>query len=168
MMMMIEEDDLKKMPYLKAVLLEGLRRHPSAHFLAQYAVTKEGVELGRYAVPKDATVNFMVAEMGWDPRVWYEPMEFWMGRLLTLREEGWFDITRSREIKMMSFGAGRRICLGIGFAIIHLEYLVGNLVMEFEWRSGEGEEVNLSEKQELMVLMKYPLMARLYPRRTLR
>ncbi|KAJ6419484.1 hypothetical protein OIU84_029566 [Salix udensis] len=64
----IKEEELQKMPYLKAIILEGLRRHPPAHFVLPHAVT-EDVILGKYAVPKDATINFMVAEMGWDPKV---------------------------------------------------------------------------------------------------
>ncbi|KAK7858455.1 cytochrome p450 89a2 [Quercus suber] len=71
----VKEEDLNKMPYLKAVILEGLRRHPPGHFVLPHAVT-EDVVLDGYLVPKNATLNFMVAEMGWDPKVWEDPMEF--------------------------------------------------------------------------------------------
>ncbi|PPS15501.1 hypothetical protein GOBAR_AA05078 [Gossypium barbadense] len=71
----IKEDDLQKMPYLKAVILEGLRRHPPGHFVLPHCVTEDTV-LGDYLVPKNGTINFMVAEMGWDPKVWEDPMAF--------------------------------------------------------------------------------------------
>lgn len=29
----VEEEELAKIPYVKAVVLEGLRRHPPGHFL---------------------------------------------------------------------------------------------------------------------------------------
>ncbi|KAK9749823.1 hypothetical protein RND81_02G153100 [Saponaria officinalis] len=116
----IGENDLSKMPYLKAVVLEGLRRHPPGHFVLPHAVTKE-VELGGYIVPKNAVVNFAVADMGWDPKVWKDPMEFKPERFMSELDEDEFDITGSREIKMMPFGAGRRICPGLGLALLHLE-----------------------------------------------
>ncbi|KAJ6740789.1 FLAVONOID 3'-MONOOXYGENASE-RELATED [Salix purpurea] len=116
----IKEEQLQKMLYLKAVILEGLRRHPPAHFVLPHAVT-EDVILGTYVVPKDATINFMVAEMGWDPEVWEDPMAFKPERFLESEAET-FDITGSREIKMMPFGAGRRICPGYGLALLHLEF----------------------------------------------
>ncbi|CAK8530376.1 unnamed protein product [Lathyrus sativus] len=56
----VKEEDLQKLPYLKCVVLEGLRRHPPAHFVLPHAVT-EDVVLNGYLVPKDGTVNFMVA-----------------------------------------------------------------------------------------------------------
>ncbi|KAL6320491.1 hypothetical protein AAG906_007570 [Vitis piasezkii] len=71
---------------------------------------------------------------------------------------------QAREIKMMPFGAGRRICPGYGLAMLHLEYFVGNLVWNFEWKAVEGDEVDLSEKLEFTVVMKNPLQAHLSPR----
>ncbi|XP_074309072.1 cytochrome P450 89A2-like [Silene latifolia] len=159
----VKEDDLSDMSYLKAVVLEGLRRHPPGHSLLPHAVTKE-VELGGYIVPKNAVVNFAVAEMGWDPVLWEDPMEFNPERFMSGQDE--FDITGSREIKMMPFGVGRRICPGLGLALLHLEYFVANLVWKFEWMGVEGHEVDLSEKQEFTIVMKNPLHARISPRFT--
>ncbi|CAH8280432.1 unnamed protein product [Arabidopsis lyrata] len=114
------------------------------------------------AVPKKGTFNINVAMIGRDPTVWEEPMEFKPERFIGEEEE--VDVTGSRGIKMMPFGAGRRICPGIGLAMLHLEYFVVNLVKEFEWKEVEGDEVDLSEKWEFTVVMKYPLKARAVPR----
>lgn len=164
-----KEEDLQKIPYLKAVVLEGLRRHPPGHFVLPHSVT-EAVELEGYVVPKNATVNFMVAEMGWDPKVWESPMEFRPERFLQEKMAGdsgegqLFDVTGSKEIKMMPFGAGRRVCPGSNLALLHLEYFVANLIWHFEWRAVDGDDVDLSEKQEFTVVMKNPLRANISPR----
>ncbi|CAK9144587.1 unnamed protein product [Ilex paraguariensis] len=185
----VEEEDLQRMPYLKAVVLEGLRRHPPGHFVLPHCVTEE-VELEGYVVPKNATVNFMVAEMGWDSEVWDDPMGFKPERFLTAaataivtdeihgksskdggggEATATLDITgsRAREIKMMPFGAGRRICPASGLALLHLEYFVANLIWYFKWAAAggeDGDDVDLSEKQEFTVVMKHPLQARITPR----
>ncbi|KHN08060.1 Cytochrome P450 89A2 [Glycine soja] len=156
----VKEEDLQKLPYLKAVILEGLRRHPPGHFVLPHAVT-EDVVFNDYLVPKNGTVNFMVAEMGWDPKVWEDPMAFKPERFMN--EEG-FDITGSKEIKMMPFGAGRRICPGYNLALLHLEYFAANLVWNFEWKVPEGGNVDLSEKQEFTVVMKNALLVHISPR----
>ncbi|KAJ8632596.1 hypothetical protein MRB53_025932 [Persea americana] len=152
----VEEEDLNRMPYLKAVIMEGLRRHPPGHFVLPHAVSEE-VTLEEYVIPKEAMVNFTVADMGWDEKVWEDPMAFKPERFLDGGEN--VDITGSREIKMMPFGAGRRICPALNLAMLHLEYFVANLVREFEWKTVEGEEVDLTEKQEFTIVMKKPLKA---------
>ncbi|ESQ28197.1 hypothetical protein EUTSA_v10019548mg, partial [Eutrema salsugineum] len=43
-------------------------------------------------------------------------------------------------MKMILFGAGRRICLGIGLTMLYLEYYVANMMNEFEWKEVEGDE----------------------------
>ncbi|XP_044468673.1 cytochrome P450 89A2-like [Mangifera indica] len=158
----VKEEELQKMTYLKAVILEGLRRHPPGHFVLPHAVT-EDVELNGYVIPKNGTINFMVADMGWDPKVWEDPMAFKPERFEG--EEAYnIDITGSREIKVMPFGVGRRICPGLGLAMLHLEYFVANLAWKFEWKSVEGDEIDLSEKQEFTMVMKNPLKAHVSPR----
>jgi cytochrome P450 len=147
------KEDLHKFPYLKCVILEGLRRHPPGHFLLPHAVTKD-VVLNGYLVPKTGVVNFLVAEMGWDSRVWEDPMEFKPERFLKNKT---FDITGKKEIKMMLFGAGRRICPEYTLALLHLEYFVANLVWNFDWKVPEGGDVDLSETPEFTVVMKNPL-----------
>ncbi|KAI3498006.1 hypothetical protein L1887_33692 [Cichorium endivia] len=160
----INEEDLKKMPYLKAVVLEALRRHPPAHFVLPHRVTKE-VELLGFIIPQGATINFMVAEMGLDPKVWDDPMEFKPERFLSNDGiNGGFDITGSKGIKMMPFGAGRRICPGSDLALLHLEYFVANLIWYFRWTPPDGYQVDFSEKLEFTVVMKNPLQAQISPR----
>ncbi|CAK7357282.1 unnamed protein product [Dovyalis caffra] len=163
----IKEDDLHKMPYLKAVILEGLRRHPPAHFVLPHAVTQD-IILDGFRVPKNGSVNFMVAEIGWDAKVWEDPMMFKPERFLNDNNTNGveaFDITGSREIKMMPFGVGRRICPAYGLAMLHLEYFVANLVWNFKWTAVDGDDVDMSEKQEFTMVMKNPLEAHMTPRK---
>ncbi|KAK4720848.1 hypothetical protein R3W88_011081 [Solanum pinnatisectum] len=154
-------EDLMKLSYLKAVILEGIRRHPPSHFLLPHRVTEE-MELNGYALPKNAIIYFMAREMGLDPNVWKDPMEFKPERFLVDRET--FDITGSRETKMMPFGVGRRICPGYDFAMFHLEYFVANLIWHFEWKPVEGDDVDLTERLDFIFTMKNPLRARISPR----
>ncbi|KAL5769940.1 hypothetical protein ACOSP7_014094 [Xanthoceras sorbifolium] len=160
----VREEDLQRVPYLKAVILEGLRLHPPGHLLIAHAVTHDTV-LNGFVVPKKGLVNFMVAEMGRDPKAWKDPTAFKPERFLEISDLSQiFNITGSKEIKMMPFGAGRRICPGYSLAMLHLEYLVANMVWKFQWKAVEGDDVNLAEKEEFTIGMKYPLQAHLSPR----
>uniref|UniRef100_A0A7N0UG91 Cytochrome P450 n=1 Tax=Kalanchoe fedtschenkoi TaxID=63787 RepID=A0A7N0UG91_KALFE len=133
----IREEDLHKLPYLKA-----------------------DTELNGHLIPKNGgTINFMTTEMGWDPEVWEDPMEFKPERFLKKNGEVEFDMTGSKEIKMMPFGAGRRMCPAYQLARLHLEYFTANLVARFRWTA--VGEVSLEEKQEITIVMKHPLHARL-------
>jgi len=161
----VSEEDVHNMPYLKAVILEGLRKHPPAHFVLPHKAA-EDMEIGGYLIPKGTTVNFMVAEMGRDEREWKNPMEFSPERFLPGGDGEGVDVTGTKGIRMMPFGVGRRICAGLGIAMLHLEYFVANMVREFEWQEVPGEEVDFAEKNEFTTVMKKPLRPRLVPRRT--
>ena len=83
----IKEHELEKIPYLKVVILEGLRRHPPAYMMVPHAVIKDTI-LDKYLIPKIVTVNFMVAEMGWDSKVWKDPMAFEPERFMSSENRG--------------------------------------------------------------------------------
>ncbi|XP_020242511.1 cytochrome P450 89A2-like [Asparagus officinalis] len=154
----IKEKYLQNMPYLKAVVLKRMRRHPPGHFVLPHAATEE-IEIEGYTIPTKASINFMVAEMGLDEKVREDPLEFQPERFLTGGSGEGVDIIGSKEIKMMPFGVGRRICPGLALAKLHLEYFVANLVKKFERKMGEGEDVDLSECKEFTTVMKNPLRA---------
>ncbi|KAL7204461.1 hypothetical protein ACSBR2_017521 [Camellia fascicularis] len=154
------------MPYLEAIVLETLRRHPPGHFILPCAVTEDTVMEG-YDIPMNAMVNFTVAEMGWDPNMWEDPMVFRPERFMSEgggEEKVVFDIKGAKKIKMMPFGARRRVCPAITLALLHQKYFVANLVRDFKWTSEGGEEVDFSEKQDFTMVMKNPLQAHITPR----
>ncbi|XP_022986169.1 cytochrome P450 89A2-like [Cucurbita maxima] len=156
----IREEDVKKMPYLKAVIMETLRRHPPGHLALPHTVTEEVVLDGRFVVPEKTTVHLALAEMARNEEVWEEAMEFRPERFLTNVEAEATEIWRGRkEIKFMPYGGGRRMCPGAGISMLHLQYFVGNLVWVFKW--DEEGEVDLEEKFEVSIVMKKPLQARI-------
>uniref|UniRef100_A0A0D9XHP7 Cytochrome P450 n=1 Tax=Leersia perrieri TaxID=77586 RepID=A0A0D9XHP7_9ORYZ len=160
----VSEEDLQRMPYLKAVVLESLRRHPPGHQLVPHAAAAD-VELGGYVIPKGATVNFLAVDFGLDEVVWERPMDFVPERFMPGGHGEAVDVTGTREIKMMPFGAGRRICPGLAVATLHLEYFVANLVNTFEWQEVEGMEVDvIAERFDFSAVMKKPFEVNLVAR----
>ncbi|KAH0469874.1 hypothetical protein IEQ34_001432 [Dendrobium chrysotoxum] len=49
--------------------IKGLRCHPLAHFVLPHSVIKI-VEFEGHLIPKKASVNFRVMDMGWDEKLW--------------------------------------------------------------------------------------------------
>ncbi|OEL17898.1 Cytochrome P450 89A2, partial [Dichanthelium oligosanthes] len=165
----VEEDDLSRLPYLKAVVLESLRRHPPVPFVLRHTDGAEAAEaLGLSRLPDGGvSVKFHVGEICRDPAAWSDPMLFRPERFMPGGDGTCADLTCSREVKMIPFGGGRRACPGIALATHHLEYLVANLVRELEWWEADGDEaVDLTEFHGFFffTVMKHPLRARLVPR----
>ncbi|CAL1366607.1 unnamed protein product [Linum trigynum] len=158
----VEEGDLEKLPYLQATVLEGLRRHPQGAILLPHAATEEAAVVGGgrihgFSVPKKGMVTVLMAEIGWDPEVWEDPMSFRPERFLG---RCGFDITGRKGIEMVPFGAGRRMCPGYALALLHLEYFLANLIWRFEWTAASGSGgIDMSEKENVSIVMKYPLQA---------
>ncbi|CAA7407248.1 unnamed protein product [Spirodela intermedia] len=139
----------------EAVVLEGLRRHPSAQLPFPPATTHE-ISLGGYTIPKGTSVGFAVVKMHLDGEMWPDPLEFRPERFLPGGEGEGVDITGNKNIQMMPFGGGRRICPGMSLALLHLEFFVANLVGEFRWGAAGGGEVDLTEKIEVSAVMRNP------------
>ena len=89
-----------------------------------------------------------------------------LARAVCARGEGCgVDITGRREIKMMPFGAGRRMCPGYAVGIHHAEYFVARMVRELEWRpAADGVAADMAEALEFTTVMKHPLRARITAR----
>ncbi|KAJ4838697.1 hypothetical protein Tsubulata_003133 [Turnera subulata] len=160
----VKEEDVEKMPYLAAVVKETFRRHPPSHFLLSHAATEE-TKLAGYTIPSGVNVEFYTAWVTEDPDLWEDPGEFRPERFL----EGdgvEVDITGTRGVKMVPFGAGRRICPAWSLGTLHVNLLLARMVHAFKWLPVPGSPTDPTETFAFTVVMKNPLRAVMVPRTT--
>ncbi|KAL5978439.1 hypothetical protein ACLOJK_029556 [Asimina triloba] len=158
----VTEVDVEKMAFLGAVVKETFRRHPPSHFVLSHAATRD-TELGGYAVPAEASVEFYTAGVTQDPSVWEGPGEFRPDRFLEGDGLG-VDVTGSKGVKMMPFGAGRRICPAMTLGTLHVHLLLARMVQAFRWLPVPGAPPDPTETFAFTVVMKHPLRAVILPR----
>ncbi|XP_057962586.1 cytochrome P450 77A2 [Malania oleifera] len=158
----VTEAEVERMPYLGAVVKETFRRHPPSHFMLSHAATSE-TELGGYTVPVDVNVEFYTAWVAEDPEVWPDPGEFRPERFL--EGEGVdVDVTGKRGVRMLPFGAGRRICPAMTLGTLHVNLLLARMVHAFKWLPVPDYPPDPTETFAFTVVMKNPLKAIILPR----
>ncbi|CAL4901277.1 unnamed protein product [Urochloa decumbens] len=152
--------------YLRAVVMESLRRHPPVPSVQRHM--SRDVVVGSTPVARGTLVNFSLEEVGRDGKIWTFPEEFIPERFMPGGEGEGVRLTigtkEATKVMMMPFGAGRRICPGMGYTILHIEYFLANLITAFEWHPLEAEEVNLKADHGFFTTMFHPLQARVVPR----
>ena len=137
----LEEADVQKLSYLKSVIKETLRLHPPAPLSAREA--KERCEVFGYEIPKKAKVFINLWALGRDPTHWDNAETFEPERFLGSS----IDFVGT-NFEYLPFGAGRRMCPGISFAISHIEFALAQLLYHFDWRlvnCEKPEELDLTE-----------------------
>lgn len=159
----VDEKDVEKMPYLQAIVKELLRKHPPTYFSLTHAVTEQ-TTLGGYDIPTNVNVEIFLPEIAHDPQLWSQPEKFDPDRFVAGGEEA--DMTGVTAVKMIPFGAGRRICPGLGMGTVHIHLMLARMVQEFEWEAYPPEKkVDFTGKMEFTVVMKETLRAKIKPRK---
>ncbi|KAJ9567890.1 hypothetical protein OSB04_003856 [Centaurea solstitialis] len=148
---MITEDDLDKMPYLKSILKETLRLHPPLPLLVPHESTQD-VKLLGYDITAGTRVIVNAWAIARDSSTWTEPNEFQPERFLNNPID-----YKGFHFELIPFGAGRRGCPAIQFAMIVNELVLANLVYKFDLKVAEGEDLDMSETNGLTVHKKYPI-----------
>ncbi|XP_072994687.1 cytochrome P450 71A1-like [Typha latifolia] len=151
----VREHLLDEMKYLKAVIKETLRLHPPAPLL----VTRESIEdtkLQGYDVPAKTRVLINAWAIGRDPKSWERAEEFCPERFV----DSAIDF-KGQDFQFIPFGAGRRGCPGVGFAMPTVELTLANLLYHFDWEFPKGidrESMDMSESGGLVTNLKYNLV----------
>lgn len=160
----VDEKDTDGMPYLQAFVKELLRKHPPTYFSLTHAAVKPGSKLAGYDVPADANLDIFLPGISEDPKLWDRPAEFDPDRFLSGGETA--DMTGSAGIRMIPFGAGRRICPGLSMGTTHIALMVARMLQAFEWQAHPSQpKLDFKDKVEFTVVMEQPLLAMVTPRK---
>ncbi|KAL4875056.1 cytochrome P450 [Aspergillus karnatakaensis] len=117
------------LPYLDAVVLEALRMHPPFALPFERVVPTGGISIGGEFFPEGTVlgmsayvVNRHQGAFGEDAGVWNP--ERWMVEK---------EVKSRREAAVLTFGAGRRVCLGRHIAMLELKKIVPALVLRYDF-----------------------------------
>lgn len=159
----VEEQDILKLPYLKAIVKETMRLHPALPTLAP-RLAREDSTIEGYDIPKGTQVLVNVWAIGRDPTVWDRPYEFeperFMGKAKDIDVEG-------HDFELLPFGAGRRMCPGYPLGLKVVQASLANLIHGFEWKlpgDMKKEELNMEEGNGISIAKKLPLEVMAHPR----
>ncbi|WJX52175.1 hypothetical protein P8452_38312 [Trifolium repens] len=152
----VTEEDLVSMNYLKAVIKETLRLHLPVPLLIPRKCM-EDIKLDGYDIAAGTHVIINASAIARDPSSWDQPLEFKPERFMNSSID-----FKGLDFELIPFGAGRRGCPGVVFAIAVNELVLANLVYQFDWKLPDGvagRDLDMSETFGLTLHRKYPLLA---------
>lgn len=123
----VEEDDLQKLEYLKAIIKETLRLYPAGPLLIPRE-TNDKCVLAGYTIPKKTLVFVNAWAIGRDSKSWDNPNEFMPERFI-----GSSIDYKGLDFELIPFGSGRRGCPGMSLGATTVELILSNLIYAFEW-----------------------------------
>ncbi|KAM3701813.1 hypothetical protein ACJW31_05G203500 [Castanea mollissima] len=152
----VQELDISKFNYLRAIVKETLRLHPSVPFLLPRKA-KTNTEICGYIVPKNAQILINLWAMGHDSSIWQSPKLFMPERFLEQ------DINyKGQDFELIPFGAGRRVCPGLPLANRMVHLMLASLVHYFAWKlpnEMRPEDMDMAEMFGLSLHREVPLLA---------
>ncbi|XP_057453941.1 cytochrome P450 93A3-like [Lotus japonicus] len=160
---LVQESDLLNLPYIRAIVKESLRIHPTLPLIGRRST--ESCNVGGYDIPAKCPLFVNLWSMGRDPNVWENPLEFKPERFMS-EEMKKFDV-RGQNFKLMPFGTGRRVCPGASLALLVVPTNLAAMIQCFEWKVLHGERngiVNMEEKPAISLPRAHPLICALMPR----
>ncbi|KAD6119530.1 hypothetical protein E3N88_10801 [Mikania micrantha] len=140
------------MPYLKLVIKETLRLHTPLPLLLPRESTQD-VKLLGYDISSGTQLLVNAYAIARDPSNWEEPEEFRPERFLNSPID-----YKGFHFELIPFGAGRRGCPGIQFAMNVNELVLANLVYKFDLELVGEEGLDMSEANGITVHKKLPIL----------
>ncbi|NWX30571.1 CP1A4 protein, partial [Notiomystis cincta] len=141
--------DRGALPYMEAFILEVFRHSSFMPFTIPHSTTKATV-LNGYYIPKDTCVFINQWQVNHDETLWKEPSSFKPERFLTAAGT---ELSRPESEKVLTFGLGRRRCLGEAIGRWEIFLFLSTLLQQLQFGLRPGERVDITPQYGLT--MKY-------------
>nr|AKJ23348.1 CYP71AJ5 [Thapsia garganica] len=151
----ISGDDLEKMHYLKAVVKESMRVYTPVPLLVAREAMQDVKVMG-YDVKAGTQVLINAWAIATDPALWDNPEKFIPERFLNNPID-----YKGLHFEFIPFGAGRRGCPGIQYAMAINELALANLVHIFDFALPDGrrlEDLDMTSETGMTLHKKSPLL----------
>ncbi|XP_054858681.1 cytochrome P450 1A5-like [Eublepharis macularius] len=137
--------DRSKLPYTEAFLLEMFRHSSFLPFTIPHCTTRE-TSLNGFYIPKDVCVFVNQWQVNHDPKLWKDPSTFQPGRFLAADGAG---INRVESEKVLTFGLGKRRCIGESVGKGEVFLFLTTLLQKLEFSVCRGQLVDITPQYGL-------------------
>ncbi|NXI59436.1 CP1A4 protein, partial [Chloroceryle aenea] len=141
--------DRGTLPYTEAFILEMFRHSSFLPFTIPHSTTKATV-LNGYYIPKGTCVFINQWQVNHDEKLWKDPSTFNPERFLNTTGT---EINRMESDKVLSFGLGKRRCIGESIGRWEIFLFLAIMLQQLEFSLCPGEEVDITPQYGLT--MKY-------------
>ena len=128
----VSESEVQEVSYLKWVIKETLRLHPSAPLLLPREC-REACMIGGYEIAVKTKVIVNAWAIGRDPKHWYDAEKF-----IPERFDGTDFDFKGNNFEYIPFGGGRRMCPGILLGLANVQLPLAALLYHFDWEIPNG------------------------------
>ncbi|KVH89317.1 costunolide synthase-like [Cynara cardunculus var. scolymus] len=150
----IVEADLEDLVYLKLIIKETLRLHPPLPLLLPRECIEQ-CQIDGYDIPLKTKVIVNAFACAVDPEYWDDAESFKPERF----DKSSVDFMGT-NFEFVPFGAGRRMCPGITFGLISIEFALAQMLYYFNWQLPSGlspKDVDMTENDGATATKKVPL-----------
>ncbi|CAF2299477.1 hypothetical protein BRARA_D02547 [Brassica rapa] len=137
----VTEDDVKNLPYFRALVKETLRIEPVIPLLVPRRCS-QNTKIAGYDIPAGTTVNVNAWAVSRDEKEWGPNAD-------EFRPERFFEKDvdfKGTDYEFIPFGSGRRMCPGMRLGSAMLEVPYANLLYKFDFKLPNGmkpDEINM-------------------------
>ncbi|XVF03643.1 hypothetical protein REPUB_Repub05bG0010800 [Reevesia pubescens] len=124
----VNEEKIHELKFLRSIVKETLRLHPPVALNIREC--RENCVINGYNIPYKTQVLINAWAVQSDPCYWKEAEKFYPERFL---DDNSIDF-RGTNFEYIPFGAGKRICPAISFALPGIELPLANLLYYFHWK----------------------------------
>ncbi|KAI0534905.1 cytochrome P450 [Xylaria digitata] len=159
----INDDDIRKLPYLRAAVDEALRMTPAEPNGLARKVVVDGIDIANQYIPKNTAIYVSQFAQNRHSSHFHLADEY--------HPERWLNDSRFKNDSLelvQPFIQGVNVCIGRGLAWMEMRVILAKMLWNFDWTIDVKDREPFEKAKAWHVWMKNPVQIKLLPKGTLK